>query len=183
MLEVQFAGQGYEVTIERSVDRALRCLDAEKYDVVVSEVHPVRRPGVRSVASHARKLAREGALDVRPPPSELSRPSTVGSSSGQRTTSWKPASAAVVVAKASRAIADSRAKKPGGRGVSGSLQEMALPDVIQILGNGRKSGLLKVSNGRLQGVLMFQDGSIHDARFGDLGGAEGGIRNPSPHGG
>ncbi|MBW1907254.1 MAG: HD domain-containing protein, partial [Deltaproteobacteria bacterium] len=39
VLEVQFAGQGYEVTIERSVERALRCLDAEKYDVVISEVH------------------------------------------------------------------------------------------------------------------------------------------------
>ena len=39
VLEVQFAGQGYEVTIERSVDAALRCLDAEKYDLVVSEVH------------------------------------------------------------------------------------------------------------------------------------------------
>jgi hypothetical protein len=29
-----------------------------------------------------------------------------------------------------------------------------------------------VRSGTLQGVLMFQDGSIHDARFGDLGGAE-----------
>ena len=38
VLEMQFAGQGYEVTIERSVDGALRRLDAEKYDLVVSEV-------------------------------------------------------------------------------------------------------------------------------------------------
>ena len=39
VLEVQFAMQGYEVAIERSVEGALRCLDAEPYDVVVSEVH------------------------------------------------------------------------------------------------------------------------------------------------
>jgi DNA-binding response OmpR family regulator len=84
----------------------------------------------------------------------------------------KPASAAVVAAKAGRMIANSRAKKPGGRGVSGSLQEMALPDLIQIIASGRKSGILKVSGAASQGELMFQGGSIHDARFGELAGAE-----------
>jgi hypothetical protein len=49
---------------------------------------------------------------------------------------------------------------------------MALPDVIQILANGRKSGRLKVRSGMLKGELMFQDGSIHDARFGELSRAE-----------
>jgi len=171
VLEVQFAGQGYEVTIERSVDRALRCLDAEKYDVVVSEVHLSDGQGFDLLrrmreSSHAK-------VPLMFVTSERAQSSVDrGLELGAADYVVKPASAAVVVAKASRAIADSRTKKPGGRGVSGSLQEMALPDVIQILGNGRKSGLLKVSSGTLQGVLMFQDGSIHDARFGDLGGAE-----------
>jgi hypothetical protein len=49
---------------------------------------------------------------------------------------------------------------------------MALPDLLQILANGRKSGILKVSCGASQGELMFEDGSIHDARYGDLVGAE-----------
>jgi response regulator RpfG family c-di-GMP phosphodiesterase len=171
VLEVQFAGQGYEVTIERSVERALRCLDAEKYDVVVSEVHLSDGQGFDLLrrmreSSHAQVplmfVTSERAQ------SSVNR----GLELGAADYVVKPASAAVVVAKASRAIADSRTKKPGARGVSGSLQEMSLPDVMQILGNGRKSGLLKVSSGTLQGVLMFQDGSIHDARFGDLGGAE-----------
>jgi response regulator RpfG family c-di-GMP phosphodiesterase len=171
VLEVRFAGQGYEVTIERSVEGALRFLDAEKYDVVVSEVHLSDGEGFDLLrrmreSSHARVplmfVTSERAQ------SSVNR----GLELGAADYVVKPASAAVVVAKASRVIADSRTKKPGGRGVSGSLQEMALPDVIQILGNGRKSGLLKVRSGTLQGVLMFQDGSIHDARFGDLGGAE-----------
>ena len=171
VLEVQFAGQGYEVTIERSVERALQCLDAEKYDVVISEVHLSDGQGFDLLrrmreSSHAQVplmfVTSERAQ------SSVNR----GLDLGAADYVVKPASAAVVVAKASRAIADSRTKKPGARGVSGSLQEMALPDVMQILGNGRKSGLLKVTSGTLQGVLMFQDGSIHDARFGDLGGAE-----------
>ena len=171
VLEVQFAGQGYEVTIERSVDAALRCLDAEKYDLVVSEVHLSDSEGFDLLrrmreSSHAQ-------VPLMFVTSERAQASVNrGLELGAADYVVKPASAAVVVAKASRVIADSRTKKPGGRGVSGSLQEMALPDVIQILGNGRKSGLLKVRSGTLQGVLMFQDGSIHDARFGDLGGAE-----------
>ena len=171
VLEVQFAGQGYEVTIERSVDAALRCLDAEKYDLVVSEVHLSDGEGFDLLrrmreSSHAQ-------VPLMFVSSERAQASVNrGLELGAADYVVKPASAAVVVAKASRVIADSRTKKPGGRGVSGSLQEMALPDVIQILGNGRKSGLLKVRSGTLQGVLMFQEGSIHDARFGDLGGAE-----------
>ena len=171
VLEVQFAGQGYEVTIERSVERALQCLDAEKYDVVISEVHLSDGQGFDLL-----RRMRDGSHAQVPlmfVTSERAQSSVNrGLELGAADYVVKPASAAVVVAKASRAIADSRTKKPGTRGVSGSLQEMALPDVMQILGNGRKSGLLKVSSGTLQGVLMFQDGSIHDARFGDLGGAE-----------
>jgi response regulator RpfG family c-di-GMP phosphodiesterase len=171
VLEVQFAGQGYEVAIERSVEGAIRCLDAEKYDVVVSEVHLSDGQGfdlLRRIRESAHAKVPLMFVTSERAQSSVNR----GLELGAADYVVKPASAAVVVAKASRAIADSRTKKPGGRGVSGSLQEMSLPDVIQILGNGRKSGRLKVSSGTLQGVLMFQDGSIHDARCGDLGGAE-----------
>ncbi len=171
VLEVQFAGQGYEVTIERSVEGALRCLDAEKYDVVLSEVRLSDGQGFDLLcrmreSSHAQVplmfVTSERAQ------SSVNR----GLELGAADYVVKPVSAAVVAAKASRIIADNGTKKPGGRGVSGSLQEMALPDLIQVLTNGRKSGRLKVRSGPLQGEMMFQDGSIHDARFGDLAGAE-----------
>ncbi|MBW2188309.1 MAG: DUF4388 domain-containing protein [Deltaproteobacteria bacterium] len=171
VLEVQFAGQGYEVAIERSVEGALRCLDAETYDVVVSEVHLADGQGfdlLRRIRESAHVKVPLMFVTSERAQSSVNR----GLELGAADYVVKPASAAVVVAKASRVIADSRTKKPGGRGVSGSLQEMSLPDVIQILGNGRKSGRLKVSNGTLRGELMFQEGLIHDARFGDLGGAE-----------
>ncbi len=171
VLEVQFAGQGYEVTIERSIAGALRSLDEEKHDIVVSEVRLSDGEGfdlLRRIreSSHARVplmfVTSERAQ------SSVNR----GLELGAVDYVVKPASAAVVVAKARRIIADHSARQPGGRGVSGSLQEMALPDVIQILANGRKSGRLKVRSGTLHGEMMFQNGSIHDATFGDLGGAE-----------
>ncbi len=171
VLEVQFAGQGYEVAIERSVEGALRCLDAETYDVVISEVHLSDGQGfdlLRRIRESAHAKVPLMFVTSERAQSSVNR----GLELGAADYVVKPVSAAVVVAKASRVIADSRTKKPGGRGVSGSLQEMALPDVIQILGSGRKTGRLKVSSGMLRGELMFQEGLIHDARFGDLGGAE-----------
>jgi hypothetical protein len=71
-----------------------------------------------------------------------------------------------------KAIARDRSGRSWGRGVKGSLQEMALTDVIQVLANGRKNGRLEVRSGALHGELRFQQGSIHDARFGRLEGAE-----------
>ena len=172
VLEVQFASQGYEVSIERSIEGALRCLHAEKFDVVVSEVKLPDGEGFKLLEhmgenSHAQVpllfVTSERAQ------SSVNR----GLELGAADYVVKPASSAVVLAKAGRVIANSRAKEPGGRGVSGSLQEMALPDLIQIIASGRKSGILKVNSGKLQGELMFQNGSIHDARFGDLVGADG----------
>ena len=171
VLEVQFAGQGYDVSIERSIKGALRSLDAETYDVVVSEVNLADGQGFELL-----ELMRKNAHTQMPlmfvtsdrAQSSVNR----GLELGAADYVVKPTSAAVVAAKAGRMIANSRAQKPGGRGVSGSLQEMALPDLIQMIANGRKNGILKVRDGASQGELMFQDGSIHDARFGELSGAE-----------
>jgi response regulator RpfG family c-di-GMP phosphodiesterase len=171
VLEVQFASHGYEVTIERSIESALRCLETEKYDVVVSEVRLADGEGFDLLLRMRQSSNPQVPLmfvTAERSQSSVNR----GLELGAADYVVKPASAAVVAAKASRIISESRAKKPGGRGVSGSLQEMSLPDVIQILANGRKSGRLKVRGGTLRGEMMFQDGSIHDARFGSLAGAE-----------
>ena len=172
VLEVQFAAQGWEVVIERGVEAALRALQAEKFDVVVSEVQLADGDGFDLL--HRIRQSAHGAVPMMFVTGERAQASVnKGLELGASDYVVKPASAAVVVAKAGRIVGDTPpTKKTGARGVSGSLQEMALPDVIQILANGRKSGRLQVSSGTLSGVMMFQDGSIHDASFGDLQGAE-----------
>jgi hypothetical protein len=44
---------------------------------------------------------------------------------------------------------------------------MALPDVVQILYHGRKSGKLTISAGGRRGEILFCDGMIFDASFGE----------------
>ena len=171
VLEVQFTSQGYEVAIERSIAGALSAIDAEKFDVVVSEVRLTDGDGFQLLQKL--RASTNGNVPVMFVTSERGQASVNrGLELGASDYVVKPASAAVVVAKAGRILGDVPAtKKTGARGVSGSLQEMSLPDVIQIFANGRKSGRLQVSSGPLNGELVFQDGSIHDATFGDLRGA------------
>jgi response regulator RpfG family c-di-GMP phosphodiesterase len=171
VLEVQFTAQGYEVVIERSAAGALRAAQDEKYDVIVSEVRLTDGDGfdlLRRLRQTAHGSVPFMFLAAERAQASVNRGLELGASDYV----VKPASAAVVVAKAGRILGDTPPKKTGARGVSGSLQEMSLPDVIQILANGRKSGRLQVSSGSLEGEMMFQDGSIHDATFGDLRGAD-----------
>jgi len=170
VLEVQFTSQGYEVVIERTMAGGLRALDAESFDVVLSEVRLTDGSGF----DFFEKLRRLGStVPLMFVTHERSQASVNrGLELGASDYVVKPASAPVVVAKAGRILGEVPVKRRSTRGVSGSLQELALPDVIQILSNGRKSGRLRVTSGRLHGVMVFQDGSIHDATFGDLQGAD-----------
>ena len=43
---------------------------------------------------------------------------------------------------------------------------MSLPDVIQALANGRKTGLLRIGSGDQNGEIQFLDGAIVNATFG-----------------
>ena len=83
----------------------------------------------------------------------------------------KPVAPDVLVAKARQIL--SRAAEPAsGRGVSGSLTEMSLPDVVQILSNGRKTGRLLLRSAGKSGEISFGEGAIWDARFGELSGED-----------
>jgi hypothetical protein len=64
------------------------------------------------------------------------------------------------------------ARTAGARGVAGSLKEMGLPEIIQVLWHGRKTGALKVKSGREGGEIHLVDGHIYNALWGTLRGAE-----------
>ena len=67
----------------------------------------------------------------------------------------------------------SRSELLGGMtGMTGRLQEMPLADVVQLLGQQRKTGSLKLragpGRGTERGVVYFSEGEVVDARAGDL---------------
>lgn len=83
----------------------------------------------------------------------------------------KPVQAEVVAAKLEQVLSK-RGDRAEAAGVSGSLREMPLPDVIQILSNGRRSGTLTLRAGGAKGAIFFQDGALWDASFGTHQAAE-----------
>jgi DNA-binding response OmpR family regulator len=81
----------------------------------------------------------------------------------------KPASADIFAAKV-RQLIERRAGQAGAAngprgGVSGSLAEMGLPDMVQILWHGRKTCNLRVQVRSSSGEIHFADGQIVNARW------------------
>ena len=54
-------------------------------------------------------------------------------------------------------------ERKSARGVSGSLREMGLPDMVQVLFHGRKSGNLKIRARDGAGEIHFAEGNVVDA--------------------
>ncbi|MBK8253117.1 MAG: DUF4388 domain-containing protein [Polyangiaceae bacterium] len=83
----------------------------------------------------------------------------------------KPASGDILAAKL-RQLIERRTAQQGARGVSGSLAEMGLPDMVQILWHGRKTCALKINAKGLNGEIVFADGQIVHATWGSLKGED-----------
>ncbi len=86
----------------------------------------------------------------------------------------KPVSTDIFAAKL-RQLIERRSSTAGGgtaRGVSGSLTEMSLPDMVQILWHGRKTCALRINGGAISGEIDFSDGQVVDARWDALRGED-----------
>jgi CheY-like chemotaxis protein len=163
VLELRLAEHGFQVTIARNANDAENELTQE-FDVVISEVdlHPI--DGFQFM-----QRVRGKGNEV--PFVFLSRKSEGnmvqrGLDLGAEDFITKPASPEVVALKVNRVL-DSARRARRKKGVSGSLSEMALPDVVQILFHGRKSGKLSITGDGKKGEILFSDGQIFDATFGD----------------
>jgi response regulator RpfG family c-di-GMP phosphodiesterase len=60
--------------------------------------------------------------------------------------------------------------KRAKRGLTGQLDNMSLPDIVQTLALGMKTALVAVSHGELTGRIWFRDGAVVHAKCGDAEG-------------
>jgi response regulator RpfG family c-di-GMP phosphodiesterase len=170
VLELRMIEQGFEVLTARTVEAARLLLAKGTIELVVSELQLPDGNGLDLLAearssswgkdlpwvihtgaqhrSDAQRAFELGALDY----------------------VSKPAPTEVLVAKL-RALTGA-AKKTVARGVSGSLGEMGIPDIVQVLFQGRKTGKLLLRSGSFTGEIYFLDGAIADAGFENKRGAD-----------
>jgi len=164
VLELRMIEQGFETKTARGAEQAIKLLQEGNVDIVISEVDLPQGDGLGLLAEarkhpwgkdiawifHTRRSGRAEAQRA----FELGVADYVA----------KPAPTDVFVAKI-KALLDQRAARTGPRGVSGSLKEMGLPELVQVLFHGRKTGNLRIRSGALAGEIHFHDGQIVNALF------------------
>jgi response regulator RpfG family c-di-GMP phosphodiesterase len=171
VLELRLIEQGFIVEIARSSEQALRIVEQGETDVVVSELDLGGQDGLALLA------------EARKTPAGKDMPWVIYTRRQERALAQKafelgvldfvnkPANAGVLVAKL-RAMLDQRASTRSSRGVSGRLRELGLPDMVQVLFHGRKSGNLKIRAPEGSGEIHFAEGNVVNALWGELRGEE-----------
>jgi response regulator RpfG family c-di-GMP phosphodiesterase len=171
VLELRLIEQGFVVKTARNAEQALTVLATGDVDLVVSEIDLGTSDGLALLAD-ARKQAWGKDL-----------PWVIYTRRQERAVAQKafglgvldyvnkPASADVLVAKL-KALLDQRASASPrtARGVSGSLREMGLPDMVQVLFHGRKSGKLQIRGEGQSGEIHFLEGNVMNALWGNQSG-------------
>ena len=163
VLEVHLSAQGYDVVLARSLADAQSAMGEERFDLVISEVHFADGSGFDLLRQLREQdyggpwifLTKQRARSVVLRAFELGAADFLA----------KPVPPEVVLAKVQQHLSEQTGTQPMARGVQGSLKEMALPDVLQILSNGRKSGSLSITGAAGEGVIYFVSGHVYDAHF------------------
>jgi CheY-like chemotaxis protein len=171
VLELRLIEQGFEVRIARTAEQAIKLLEVGDVEVVISELDLKPQEGFALLAE-ARKHEWGQKLPwvivtARSVSGDAKRAFDLGASDFMT----KPVATDLLATKL-RQIMEREATGRSARGVGGSLQEMGLPEIVQVLWHGRKTGSLKIRSGSGHGEIHFVDGSIYNAMWDKLRGEE-----------
>lgn len=167
VLELRLAEQGLDVRVARNADEALAVLDKGEIDFVVGEIRIEGLDGLKLLS-----LAR-----TKPWGKEL--PWMIYTASSRRDDAerafalgvvdfvTKPTDAVVFVQKI-KALLSRVAQPKAAGGVAGSLTEMPLPELLQVLSQGQKSGRLSLRFDDGSGEVHLLSGRIVQATMGEL---------------
>lgn len=173
-LENKLNEQGFEVRAARTVATAWRELQTGDIGAVVSEIDLHDEPdGGFKLRGDAQKeswgraltwviLTRKGDRHSAQRAFDLGVDDFVSKSTSMD-----------IFAAKLRQLIERRTERSGLRavsGVAGSLKEMSLPEMVQVLWHGRKTGALRIHMQKSSGEIYFQDGQIHHASWDQLSG-------------
>ena len=170
VLDLQLTSRGFRVRCAHSVEAALRAIEEHKPNIIVSEVTLDAADGFELKKRLNENEQTQSIPFVFFTTRAASADVQAGFALGAQDYLVKPSAVDIVAAKLQK-ILDDRAGT-GASGVSGSLSEMSLPDLVQILAHGRKTGRLKLRMGPYHGEIHFVTGDVYNALFEKLRGDE-----------
>jgi response regulator RpfG family c-di-GMP phosphodiesterase len=171
VLELRLIEQGFEVVQARSSDQALKLLERGDLEVVLSELDLKPQDGF-ALLEEARRQPWGRALSWVVVTGRSGGPDAKRALGlGALDFMTKPVNVDLLVAKL-RQFLERDAAAAAKRGVSGSLSEMSLPDMVQVLWHARKTGSLKIRSGTESGEIHFVGGAIFNALWEKLRGED-----------
>lgn len=163
VLELRLLEQGFEVVAARTVDEAFKIISHGDVELVASEI---AIGGDDAIGLLARVRREEWGhrlpwviLTGRAAGADAQRAFAAGAADFVT----KPCSADLLVAKIKQILTREAGESARARGVSGSLTEMSLPDMVQVLWHGKKTGALKIRSAGRTGEIHFVAGNIYNA--------------------
>ncbi len=171
VLELRMIEQGFVVKTARSAEHAAKVLAEGETDLVVSEIELGSGDGLTLLAEARKQAWGKDLAWVVYTRRQDRATAQKAFELGVVDYVTKPASADLLVAKL-KALLDQRksASPQPARGVSGSLREMGLPDMVQVLFHGRKTGKLQIRGPKGSGEIHFSEGNVVDAQWGEARG-------------
>lgn len=173
VLELRLVEQGFDVQSARTHKAAVAALTAAdaRFDVVLAELELPDGDGLELL-----EAAKKGGWAGGPAWVVHTRRQERGDAQrafqlGAADYVAKPAQGDLLVAKL-KAMLDGLATKASKGGVAGSLREMSLPDIVQVLYHGRKTGKLVIRSGSEGGEIHFLEGQVAHAIVGKQRGAD-----------
>jgi response regulator RpfG family c-di-GMP phosphodiesterase len=171
VLELRMIEHGFEVKMARTTTQAMKELETGEIELVVSELDLKPNDGFALLKEARDRAWGKGlpwvVMTARTSRQDANRAFELGADDYVT----KPVSADLFVTKLKQII-ERGARRKGSRGVAGSLQEMGLPEIVQVLWHGRKTGSLKIRAQEGSGEIHFVEGQVYNALFGNKRGAE-----------
>jgi DNA-binding response OmpR family regulator len=173
VLELRLIEQGFDVYIARSAVQARRELESREIEVVVSEVDLEEPDAGLTLRSDALRIGfgRDKTWVILTSKTDRQTAQRALNDLSVDDFVSKPATADIFAAKLRQLIERRTARAPA-KGVSGSLTEMGLPDMVQILWHGRRTCALKIQANSIPGEIHFAEGQIVHALYGGLQGED-----------
>ena len=177
VLELRLVEQGFDVKIARSCEAAKKLVGMEgvEFDLVISELELPDMDGLGFLAEARRAKWGEKLPWIIHTGRQNRADAQRAFELGVMDFVAKPAQADVLVAKIKVLLEQKSHEKgatSGAKGVSGQLSEMGLPDIVQVLFHGRKTGNLRVKSNGKAGEIHFLEGAVANAMLGSLSGAD-----------